>query len=87
MSDVDIFNIAINVINRAHTYSKVLQSSRVRWYVSHTIYPIQSGKPSIPTPHSSQYERAQAFRIGASQTLNLVGMTQKGSQRGVVLLS
>jgi hypothetical protein len=56
--------------------------------VFHKIDPIQSGKPLIPTAQSSQCKRAQAFRIGVLAARHaLVGMTQKGSQRGVVLSS
>jgi hypothetical protein len=69
--DVAIFYIAINVINRKRRCggcAKYLycRTSWANMYVSHTIYPIQVDKPLIPTPHSSQCERAQAFRIGVS---------------------
>jgi hypothetical protein len=53
MSDVDIFNIAIHVINRAHTYSK--STKYYRLLESDGTYPIQSipykvANPQFPHP-------------------------------------
>jgi hypothetical protein len=70
MLDVAIFYIAINVINREQRCGGSAKYNKTSWvslYVSHTIYPIQADKPSIPTPHSCQCERAQTFRIGVWQ--------------------
>jgi hypothetical protein len=79
MLNVTIFAIAINVFIGDHICggnAMYYETFKASWYVSHTSYPIQVGKPSIPTLHSSQCERAQAFHIGESAARHaLAGMT------------
>jgi hypothetical protein len=91
--DVAIFHIAINVLNRKRRCggsAKYYRTSWVNMYVSHTIYPIQVDKPSIPTPHSSQSPNANVlkhFALGLAARDVFAGMTQEGCQWGMVLSS
>jgi hypothetical protein len=91
MLDVTILANAISVFsreNRCWGFTKYYKASRVNWYVCHTIYPVKVSNSSIPTPRSSQCERTKTFHIGVSVARHaMAGMTQKGSQWGMVLSS